>query len=98
MSKKSEKLTKKGSAPQPTTTTINRSDSKRNQVIAYMKTVDQATLRQIYDNVYFRYYNNWNRYLGQIMSVLVNDGVVKRIKPGVFTLVKKQDTSQLNLF
>lgn len=77
---------------------INRSDSKREQVIAYLKTVDQATLRQIYDNVHFRYYNGWSRYLGQIMSRLVDAGMAKRIKPGVFTLVKKQDTSQLNLF
>jgi hypothetical protein len=59
------------------------------EVLMYLSTVDTATLTNIYENVNFGYYCNWKKHLGDVMSSLVNNGRVVRVKKGVFKINAK---------
>ena len=73
---------------------------KQAEVLKYLRTVDEATLDDIYKNVPFGYYCNENKHLGALMSRMVKVGRVVRVKPGVFRCVNFNDfkTDQKNLF
>ena len=55
-------------------------------IINYLKTVETATLSNIYNNIDKSYYANWQKHVGAIMSRLVKGGKVIRVKKGVFKL------------
>ncbi len=57
------------------------------EVLTYLSTVDTATLDDIYEHVSFGYYHGWGKYM--IMSRLVNNGRVVRVKKGVFKINSK---------
>lgn len=50
---------------------------------------------------HIRYYNNTGHYVGLILSSMVNQGMLIRIKPGLFKKgggIKEPDKNQTNLF
>lgn len=57
---------------------------KQLEVINYLKTVEQADIHQIYRAVSFSYYCNYQKYIGEICSRLVEDGRIIRVKKGIF--------------
>jgi predicted transcriptional regulator of viral defense system len=64
--------------------------AQQREILDYLKTKEQATIHEIYDNVSWTYYNNYAHYIGELMSNLVRKGLVERIKPGIFRIKKKQ--------
>lgn len=64
--------------------------SYQTEIISYLKTVDTATLSDIYNNISTSYPHNWAKYTGEIMSRMVANGQVERVKKGVFRIAKKQ--------
>jgi hypothetical protein len=71
-------------------------NNKHCEIIKYLRTVDQATLAEIYRNGSFFYYRNWEKHLGGIMSTMVRQGLVTRIKPGLFKLGGKPQQKPVN--
>jgi hypothetical protein len=81
--------------------------SKTYPILNHLRTVESATLSELYQVSDYNYYANWEKHFGQVMSRLVKDGKVIRIKPGVFKLAKfgegeirakEEIKNQLNLF
>lgn len=60
--------------------------TKREKVIAYLLTVDKATKQEILDNTGITYYYNTEKHLGEILSRLVNNGTLNRVKKGVYEI------------
>lgn len=60
--------------------------NKQSEVIGYLYTVEDADLDSIYRNVRFSYYHNHKKHLGVLMSRMVKNGKVIRVKNGVFKL------------
>lgn len=54
------------------------------EIQKFLLSVDQADKATIYKNVSFGYYHNWEKHLGQLLSKMVKNGLVERVKPGVF--------------
>jgi len=72
---------------------------KQKEVLDYLSEVDQADLSEIYQNVSFYYYYNAHKHLGAMLSRLIKDGRVERVKPGVFRIKKRiPNVKQLNIF
>lgn len=63
---------------------------KQKEVAAYLSTVEQATKSDIYENVSFGYYHNWEKHLGELLSRMVKNKSIERVKIGVYRLVKKE--------
>jgi pantoate kinase len=59
---------------------------RTNQILKYLGTVESATLRELYENSDYSYYANWRKHFGDVMSRLIKQGFVVRVKPGVFRL------------
>ena len=57
-----------------------------NEIVEYLKTVESATIEDIYQNCGRIYYYNAHKYISQIMSRLVKQCKVIRIKKGVFKI------------
>ena len=81
--------------------------TKQSQVIAYLRTVESAKKADIYRNVKFGYYCNWQHHLGELLSRMVNRGLIERVSKGVYKLsdkpngrynVEQPDPNQTNLF
>lgn len=64
------------------------------EILRYLKTVESATLSDIYNNTSLSYFHNWSKYTSEIMSRLVAKGKVERVKRGVFKI--RQRDSILN--
>lgn len=58
----------------------------REQVLDYLRKVDQATLLEINCGITHKYYANGSKHLGAVLSRLVKRGLVERVKKGVFKL------------
>jgi hypothetical protein len=58
----------------------------QSQIIKYLSTVESATKKDIYDNVKFGYYHNWEKHLGDTLSRMVNRGFIFREKKGVYRI------------
>lgn len=82
---------------------------KKLEVIKYLKTVEQASLQDIYDHMPFSYYCNGNKHMGDILSRMVKGGRLVRVKKGVFKLantdgikpkmlIDKVDPAQSSIF
>lgn len=74
---------------------------KQQEIEAYLRSVETATIADIYKNVSFTYYHNADKYVGEMLSRMIKSGKVERIKPGVFKWRGRQgieDVNQLNLF
>ena len=76
---------------------------KQHQVLKYLSTVESATLKDIYNNVKFGYYHNWNKHLGELLSRMVKRGFIERVKKGTFRKLRNQsfievEKNQTSLF
>lgn len=72
--------------------------TKQEEVLKYLRTVPQANLSEIYDNVSFGYYCNEMKHLGEILSRMVKKGTVIRVKKGVFAHANYDKIKQIGLF
>jgi predicted transcriptional regulator of viral defense system len=60
-------------------------------ILTYLNTVESATLEELYKVSDYSYYANWQKHFGQVMSRLVKQGKVVRIKKGVFRIAKHNE-------
>jgi hypothetical protein len=60
------------------------------QIMRYLATVESATKQDIYDNVKFGYYHNWEKYVGETLSRMVKRQLVFRLKKGVYAIKPTQ--------
>lgn len=60
--------------------------TKQNEVLKYLRTVESANITEIYNNVSFGYYASQNKNLGKLLSGMVKNGMIIRIKKGYFKL------------
>ena len=58
------------------------------EVHEYLLKVESATKEQIYEEVSFWYYRNWEKHLGDVLSRMVKSGVIKRVKKGIYAINK----------
>ena len=67
--------------------------NRQSEVLKYLITVESATIAEIYDNVIFGYYCNEHKNLGKLLSRMVANGSITRIKKGVFKIggIKKKE-------
>lgn len=56
----------------------------KDRVLKYLKGVESATLREIYDGARLFYYASEMKHTGEIMSRLVTAGRVTRVQKGIF--------------
>jgi len=79
-----------------------RPTDHQSQIIKYLSTVESATKKDIYDNVKFGYYHNWEKHLGDTLSRMVKRQFIFREKKGVYKLKPSQKTileqPQIGLF
>ena len=61
--------------------------TKQNEISRFLKTVPFANIEKIYKNVSFSYHCNEHKYLGEILSRMVKNGQIERIKKGTFRYV-----------
>ena len=72
---------------------------KQKEIYKYLSTVESASIDEIYRNVSFSYYCNQNKHLGAILSTMVRNGTVVRIKKGLFSSVNTESyKDQTKLF
>jgi predicted transcriptional regulator of viral defense system len=57
-------------------------------ILTYLSQTESATLHELYNISDYSYYHNWQKHFGQVMSRLVKQGMVVRIKPGVLRIAK----------
>lgn len=76
-------------------------------ILTYLNQRESATLQELYQISDYNYYHNWQKHFGQVMSRMIKQGKVVRIKKGVFRIAKlgegevraKQEISnQIKLF
>lgn len=65
------------------------------EIIKYLQTVETATKADIYKNVKFGYYHNWQKHLGDVLSRMVNSKKIIREKKGVYRVLKITDRKDL---
>lgn len=72
------------------------------EVIKYLNTVERATKSEIYANVNFGYYNNWQKHFGSVLSRMVKRQLIFREKKGVYRIKPSQqqilNQPQIGLF
>jgi len=80
---------------------MKASDHQR-QVMLYLSKVETATKSEIYSNVNFGYYHNWQKHFGDTLSRMVKIGLIFREKKGVYRLKPSQkqilEQPQIGLF
>jgi len=64
---------------------------KQNLIKAYLSKVEHATIGEILENMPFSYHHNNKKHLGGILSSMVKNGTLKRIKKGVFRMINESD-------
>lgn len=69
---------------------------KQREILSYLRSVSQASLSEIYDNVSFGYYCNEHKHLGEILSRMVKKGIVIRVKKGIFSHANYEKVKQSN--
>ncbi len=70
--------------------------NKQLEIQKYLTTVDQASLKEISENVPFGYYHNGMKHLGAIMSRMVKNGKVKRIRKGIYQIYLNNNAASCN--
>lgn len=78
--------------------------NKSQKIIDYLKTKETATKSELYAISDYQYYRNWGKHFGDVLSRLVDNGMLKRVKQGVYSIgegAKKseqiEDKNQLKL-
>ena len=67
---------------------------KQDLIRRYLVTVEKATTNEIMENMPFDYHHNNNKHLGNILSNMVNKGLIIRIHKGLFRLPNQSDFKQ----
>ncbi len=62
--------------------------NKRDDILNHLHKHESATLEELYKISRYSYYCNWQSNFGKVMSTLVKQGLVERIKPGLFKIGK----------
>ena len=62
-------------------------------VLKFLSSVEKATKREIYKNVDFGYYHNWQKHFGAVLSRMVKSQMIFRESKGVYRI--KPSQSQL---
>jgi hypothetical protein len=65
--------------------------NKQKEILKYLSTVESAKLDEIYKAMPFEYYCNGLKHTGNILSRMVKDGSIIRIKKGVFRKAKIEE-------
>ena len=65
--------------------------NKQQEIEMYLSKVPCATIDEIYANVSFSYYCNANKHLGAILSRMVKDGKIARVKKGLFRYINASE-------
>jgi len=65
------------------------------EIITYLKTVESATKKDIYENVKFSYYHNWEKHLGDVLSRMVVSKRIIRVRRGVYSCLKSDHINNL---
>jgi predicted transcriptional regulator of viral defense system len=60
--------------------------SKQTSVLDYLSKVDEAHKKDIYANVNFGYYLNWEKHLGALLGRMVKSGMIERAGRGVYKI------------
>lgn len=72
------------------------------QILLYLKKVESAKKADIYANVNFGYYHNWQKHLGETLSRMVKQKLIFREKRGVYSIKPSQkqilEQPQIGLF
>lgn len=72
------------------------------QILLYLQKVESARKAEIYANVNFGYYHNWEKHFGDALSRMVNRGLIFREKKGVYRIKPSQkqiiEQPQIGLF
>lgn len=69
------------------------------EVLRYLQTVPEANKDNIYINVSFGYYHNWQKHLGDVLTRMVKAGLIDRARRGIYkTAVKTQLPVNMGLF
>ena len=69
------------------------------KIINYLKEHGETTKAVLYDNCSEGYYNNGSFHFGNILSNMVNKGMIERVHKGVFaTPIKKLEPVNIGLF
>lgn len=71
------------------TTTIEFSMTKQQEIMAYLLTVEEVTISEIYQNVSFSYYCNENKHLGALLARMLKGGRIERVKKGFYRIKPK---------
>lgn len=62
--------------------------SKQSQILLLLIDKETMTFQEICEAVTFGYYRNGKHYIGQILSNMVKNGKIARVKRGVYKYVK----------
>ena len=76
---------------------MNKQQDKRTAIIAHVAKHGRITKKEAVEIAGSGYYYNAEKYVGEILSRLVNAGVLKREKPGVFVPGERSATSKRGL-
>lgn len=60
------------------------------QVLDYLKIAEVAPLSEIYDHCNVNYYANATKHFGALLSQMVKNGQLERVKNGVFRIAEKK--------
>jgi DeoR/GlpR family transcriptional regulator of sugar metabolism len=79
--------------------------TRQDKILQIVAKHDTASLETIYNECDWSYYHNWAKHLGAILSTMVKNGKLNRVKRGVFKLADHKpvnqkiiDKSQIQLF
>lgn len=69
------------------------------KIINYLKEQGETTKKVLYDNCSEGYYNNGMFHFGNILSNMVNKGMIERVHKGVFAIpIKHIEPVNIGLF
>lgn len=68
---------------------IVKSLSRRESIIVYLNSVEEASLSEIIEDCGLFYYRNTRKYVGDIITRLIARGIVERVKRGVYRIAVK---------
>jgi hypothetical protein len=57
---------------------------KQSFILGLLESKEQITKKEVCSYLARRYYHNGEKYIGEVLSRMVQRGILKRVKPGVF--------------
>lgn len=78
--------------------------ASQTKIIQHLAKVETATKAELYQNSSYSYYHNWQKHFGDVLSRMVKNGSIERVKNGVYKLKSsglkniEKDPNQLEIF